>query len=262
MAPRVALATLLLLLTAPAALSQSLFTDEAFGFSFEVPADMQLLEDSELRGFLNMPADVPLNPDRPEGGKVRHDFMWKDATGRSREVKLLLQDFALPFTRQDEFVDAIRQESGKGGDVEIRDQRALEPPAYKGGLMVEVERQRSDGTAVRMMYGYFPMGPERFALIYFQGLPADWQSLRKAYQNALASVDFSNQRSGAAMPQQAGRAGGPGGPQQGKRGAGGANNAAAGPPVQAEDWSTLEVTGSLVLAVVLLAGLFVGGKQA
>ena len=263
MAPLTVLAMLLAALwPATAVTAQETFRDADFDFSFEVPEGLELIGEADARRVFALPDDQPYNAARQgtPGERLSHQFHWRDSSGHGRSARLLIQDLPLPFTRPDEFADYLRTTAGEGETVEIVEQKSLEPPTHKAGLMAEVTRSREGGGAVNLIYAYYPMGRERFALLFLQGLPADWKKLRKTYGATLATVAFVGEQGGAA--------GGSGAPGQG-RAPSGPNTAAdrrgkpaaGGAAAPEEYWSSLEVTGSLVLAVVLLAGLFVGGRR-
>jgi|GEM_PF-2798850 len=258
---------LALLLLAPAVSAlQETFVDEDFGFSMLVPEGMLPVPDEDIRSALSVPDDTPFNLPAAEmpDGKAMHVAFWSDPTGRNRQMRLVLLDGPLPFTKAEELADATVTEMSQQGRIDIIDQTNLEPPSYKGGLMIEVRITADDGAEFGNIGAYFVMGPERYATLSYRAPRDNWSVERPDIMNSLQTVEFTSQRNaqgpsdagGARQSPTAGRPQGPGAPPgQGRR---------QGQPASpaAETWSSLEVTGSLVLAVLLVMGLFMGGRDA
>ncbi len=246
---------LFLLLAAPSLKAQETFTDPDFGFSMTPPPGMVSTTPEELvaaSGRAIEEFQITSRADSPDGN-VSHEFRWRDTTGRDRNMALLIQDGPYPFTSPDQFKEAVNVRMG----VEVDNEQSLTPPDYKYGMRVEGIRTRSDGATIRQTDVFFPVAGDspRFAVLRIDCLDGDWNFLWPEFDATLRSVEVpqpSTQAGGA--PRQAGgrRRGGSGNAGGGAAGAGGE---------AVESWDSLEVTGSLVLAALLLLGLFMGGRS-
>jgi len=247
-------ALLCLALLTPLLVAQTTFEDPAFGFHLEVPEGLVQVEEADLRAFLGLPDEVdldgPADPERPDS--LMHQFLWRDAQGMGREMKLVLakDPRGLPFTDPADFVKVVTSEMGL--TVDKQDQVNQPLPRF----MVEGTRTRAaDGAVMRMREAYLILGKGSFGILYVQGLEADWPALDAPFQAVFDTLRYpppkmeGGQRGGAA----GGGAMGPGQPA----GLAASGTAAAS---ASESWGSLEVTGSLVLAVLLLMSLAVGGK--
>jgi hypothetical protein len=263
------LALALLCLAAPLIGAQETFVDEDFAFSFDVPPGMAQVSDADLKAARGMPPDAPFNvpaADTPDG-KTMHMWVWADEEARGREVRLVLHDYPLPFTKQEEFADATLNLMKSQGSVDIIDQTALQPPEYKGGLLLEVRITQEDGKEFGNLSAYFIMGAERYGLLSFRAYRENWAAEKDKIMEAFRTVEFTGAAAGQGQPPPGGmnRPSAPGGPRAGGArpgGPGGRPGAQGQPAAASESWSTLEVAGSIVLALLLLMGLFMGGRSA
>lgn len=249
---RVLIALLLAIQTSSA---QETFSDPDFGYTMTVPSGMVLITAEERAAVSGQPVENFLITPRAESpsGEVTHIYLWRDTTGRDRQINLVITDGPFPFSAPDHFKEAVTKEM----KVEVDGEQSLTPPEFKIGMRVEGTRTRtSDGAIIRQTDAFLPISgdPSRYAMLRMECLDGDWSLMWPDFLATLRSVDIPQPTQGAA-----------GGPPRGggrrRRGADGAGGA-AGPEAQSEDWDTLEVTGSLVLSVLLLMGLFMGGRSA
>jgi hypothetical protein len=233
-------------LTAGAA-AQELFTDVDFDFSFDVPAGMVKATAEQQAAASGQPLETFANTPRAETetGQTSHLHVWRDVTGRDRLLELLIADGDLPFTSPEQFESAVAQ---KGVEVEKR--VPLQKPEFRPGMSMEGPRTRPDGALLRQLSVYYPMpgASPRWAVLRMECLEGDWNLMEPAFMDVLRSVNYP-------LPERPAGAGG--GRAPGGRGRTPPAGAAA--PVE-ERWDSLEVTGSLVLAAVLLIGMFLGGR--
>lgn len=254
------------------------FAADDFGFGLEVPPGLALLPDAELRRAVGLPPDAPLNVPREQSadGKAIHQYVWIDPRDKDHVLRLQLQDSLLPFGRPDEFSDFLRTQLAPLGPVEVREQKTVEPPVYRRhAFTADVLRTLPDGGTLRMLCVYFPMAKERFGVCYLQSRTERWADLRKGFQAAMASVTFpmdpsnpilARQDKGVHGPRPPGEgppaaAPQPGGAGRGPAAPGGAGRTAPAAPASNQTWASLEVTGSLVLALLLLLSLVAGGRR-
>lgn len=247
-------ALLCLALLTPLLAAQTTFQDPAFSFSVEVPEGLVQVEEDALREFLGMAEGVDLdgepNPDTPD--ELMHQYLWRDGQGRSREMKLVLQKtpLGLPFTNPEDFAKVVTVEMG----VTVDKRSQVDQPLPR--IIVEGTRTRSsDGAVLRMRQAYLILGQSSFGILSLQGLEADWDALDAPYQRVFESLQYPPPKMGGG-----GRKGAPGatGPAQ----PGTATDPDQGRSASStESWGTLEVTGSLVLAVLLVMSLLFAGKS-
>lgn len=251
--PRPMRALLLLTLLTPLLAAQTRFEDPTFDFSFDVPEGMTRLSDAELIRFMQLPEDTEVNPDLgpEEAPSLSHHFLWRDETGQGREVRLLLNRVAegLPFTDPQTFAQAMTEQWGL--TVQSEDQPQMPRPRF----VLTGTRRAANGTELNLTASYLLMGRNTYGLLTTQGLTADWAALEPVFRACHDSATYPPPSMGgpgdAASEQGAAAAA-----VAGARASGPAN---AGP---AERWDSLQVTGSLVLAALLLMSLFVaGGKR-
>jgi len=232
--------------------AQESFTDADFEFSFNPPEGLVALEEAELRSFMGLPDAYALNAPLTEDMAVDlvHKYYWRDTAGLGREIRLDIgySPKGLPFVRPEDFADAMSAE----GDLTIETKEPLKPP--HPGFTLTGTALRPDGVELRRLVAYFILGKDRYAFLTLTSPSSRWDSNLGALSAALDSVAFPPPSEG---PGGAAGAAGPGAPKapQGSQAAPGASGTAD------DDWSSLEVTGSLVLAVVLMMGLFAGGKR-
>jgi hypothetical protein len=239
----------LLTVTTATATAQGTFSDPDFEYSMSVPEGMVLATPEEQAAALGQPVEAFKNMPRAESpdGNVNHVFRWRDITGRDRRISLFINDGPFPFSAPEQFNEAVTTTMQIAVDTEER----LTPPDYKVGMRVEGTRTRSDGAVIRQTDVFLPISgdPPRYALLRMECLDVDWSLMWPDFEGTLKSVDIPQPTAGGGAAPRPG----------GRRRRGGDATAADGPVVKTEDWDTLEVTGSLVLAVVLLMGLFMGG---
>jgi hypothetical protein len=238
-------AILLLALLAPSVLAQESFSDADYEFSMQIPPGMALTTAEEMAAVTGQPVESFQIVSRAdsETGKVVHQYHWRDATGRGRDIDLKLIDDNFPFGSPDQFEQAIREQAGVDVDTRI----SLGEPEYnQPGSRMEGTRTNSMGLLLRQMDAVFPIkfDPPRYALIRMHCLEGDWKLFVDEFEAVLKSV-----KSAAPKPP-SGAGGGPQGRRKGKAEQG-----------SEERWDTLEVTGSLALAAMLLMTLFVGGRS-
>jgi hypothetical protein len=241
-----------LLFVFPTLSAQETFTDPDFEFSMSVPSGMVLTTAEEQAAASGQPVENYLNAPRAEhtDGTFRHVYRWRDATERDRNISVYMEDGPFPFSSVDKFKEAINVTM----NIVVDGDQMLSPPDFKHGMRVEGTRMRSDGAALRQTDIFLPISgdPSRYVLLRMDCLDGDWSLMWPDFLATLQSVD---------MPQPtAGSGGSPRGGNRRRRGADAGGS--GGPDVVTEDWDTLEVTGSLVLAVLLLMGLFMGGRAA
>ncbi len=231
--------------------AQESFTDADFEFSFAPPEGLVALDEQQLRSFMGLPDEYELNAPLAEDMPVDlvHKYYWRDTAGLGREIRLDIgySPKGLPFVRPEDFADAMVAE----GELTIETREPLKPPTP--GFTLTGTASRPDGVELRRLVAYFILGKNRYAFLTLTSPTSRWDANFGALSAALASVTFpppNDVTGGAAGP------GAPGTPKplEGSQAA----PSAAGVP---DDWSSLEVTGSLVLAVVLMMGLFAGGKR-
>jgi len=244
---------LLSLLLASSVQAQDVFRDADFEFSLHVPEGMVLATPEELSIVSGKPAESFVNVPRAETatGQAIHTWILRDGTDRDREVSLHIADGALPFGSKEQFESAVGDKMG----VKIDVREPMRPPEYPPGMRLEGERTRSDGQVLRQTDVYLPLGdtPPKYAVVRAQCLAADWTLFWPGFDAMLKSIDYPKPKGAGAG------AAGPGGGQgkPGKHRAGAGDRA----PEPAESWNSLQVTGSLALAGVLLMGLFVRGRS-
>ncbi|MFT7464856.1 MAG: hypothetical protein ACI9EF_003216 [Pseudohongiellaceae bacterium] len=242
---------LCLIILATALSAQESFLDADFSFSFNPPEGMRPLNEAELRSFMKFPADIEFNPALPEESEIEvdHSYFWIDTTGQNREISLLVSfhPMGLPWVNPDDYAESM----AKDAQLTIDIKEPMKPP--HPGFYIEGTVQRPDGVEVRRRIAYFTLGRNQYALMSLSSLSSKWDDVLPGFITAVDSASFP--------------------PPAGAKGAGGAAGAAqgsnapqrsqAGQPSSAnkESWGTLEVTGSLVLAVLLMMGLFMGGKS-
>jgi hypothetical protein len=245
---------LCLALLAPLLTAQESFLDADFTFTFSVPEGLVQLDEQELRTFLNIPAEIaynaPLTDDKTID--VVHNYFWRDPTGMGREISLLIgfSPMGLPWVNPDEYAESVEDSA----QMVIDAREPLKAP--HPGIQVEGSAERPDGLKMKRIIAYFTMSRNEYAIMSLSARESDWNTIRAELIAAVDTVRFPE----------------PEGPPVGQGGMGGGatpqpGGAPRGNPGQAaqagtdEKWSSLEVTGSLVLAVILMMGLFAGGKR-
>ncbi|MCB9898783.1 MAG: hypothetical protein H6825_12330 [Planctomycetes bacterium] len=242
-----ALALLLLALPllgqqAPPASGPPTLRDADFELTFTPPAGMlPVAHDEAAQVFGSTPEQFNVTrPDpMPENAIFRHAYLWSDLTGRDRSARLLVEENprGLPFTKAEIFKQFVETQVG----LKVDSQEGLSVgQGYLVGMLAEGTRERSDGTVMRAMVAYFPSPPNTYAQVYFQALATDWDVMRPDFLESLKTLE---------MPQELSRTR-PAAPK-------GESDL---PTDYEEPWDTLQVTGSLALAAVLLLGLFLGGR--
>ncbi len=235
---------------ASTATGQDSFRDADFEFSMAIPSGMVVATPEELSLASGRPAQEFGNTPRAEtgNGQAVHTWVLRDTTGREREVNIHIADGALPFGSPEQFESAV---GGKMG-VTIDVREPLRPPEYPAGMRLEGERSRADGELLRQTDAYLPMGnsPPRYAIVRAHCLAGDWPLLWPEFDTMLRSIEYPQAKEGAR-----GTGGGQGKPGKRRAGAPGQEF------VPDESWESLQVTGSLALAGMLIMGLFVGGRS-
>ncbi|GJM20962.1 MAG: hypothetical protein DHS20C15_08770 [Planctomycetota bacterium] len=252
-----------LLLALPLA-AQSEHYDPDFELRITPPAGMQLLTPELWAANTGKPAESFRNKSRPESvdGVAVHEWVWLDATGRGRELQVVLNDRvegeAELLNGLDAFASYVEEQFGVPIDVEDRD--VIRRNNLTVGYRVEGNATRSDGAQIRKLWCYVPLlvgSPterDRVALISYTALLADWEDFLPDFDASIASMTFPLPRLNAPSGARAGGAG------QAGAGAGGQGRGRA-PEAKGEGWGSLQVTGSILLALVLLGSLFVGGAK-
>lgn len=226
----------LLLLAQPAA---EKFTDKDFALSFEVPDGMVLLSPQEAAEVTGEPAEIYEIVRRAdsEEGKVVHTYLWMDPNNL-REMKLTMQDNSPPFLRPEFFADVMAEQFA----LTIERNEGLEPPLGPGIRLEGTRLRTQDQAEVRTNIIYLP-SPTRFVLFYVSGPEETWSDFAPQFDALLDSMSFRRPAGGA--------------------GGGPAARAGMGAKAQPrERWDTLEVTGSLIVAAILVMSLFFGGRAA
>jgi len=231
--------------------AQESFHDVDFDFSFSPPEGLVPLDEQELRGFMKIPDDFELNAPLTEDmtTDLVHKFYWRDGTDLGREIRLDIgySPRGLPFIRPEDFADAVVAE----GDLTIETKEPLKPP--HPGFTLTGTAMRPDDVELRRLVAYFILGKNSYAFLTLTSPSSRWDENFGAFSAALDSVTFPP------PSDVTGSAGGGGATNRSKPLEG--SQAAPGSAEAAEKWGSLEVTGSLVLAMVLLMGLFAGGKR-
>lgn len=227
------------------------FHDEDFVFTVGLPEGMVALNEQELRGFLQIPDEYEINPPLTDDvtTDLVHSYYWRDTAGKNREISLVVaySPRGLPWVRPEDFEEAMIG----NGQLTIDRKEPLKPP--HPGFMLEGTSPRPDGVVLHRLIAYFTLGQNKYAILNLSSLDSRWAEVQGELAGAIDSVRFP-------MPEGApgGKAAGnnPAGPRapQGSQ----ASPDSSGPR---ENWSSLEVTGSLVLAMLLMMGLFAGGKR-
>jgi len=230
-----ALIPLLLLVPTPA----ERFTDKDFALSFDVPDGMVLLSPEEASEVTGEPVELYQVVRRAdsEEGKVVHTYLWMDPDNL-REMKLTLQDNSPPFLRPEFFTDVMAEQFA----LTIERNENIDPPLGPGIRLEGTRLRTQDQVDVRTNIIYLP-SPNRFALLYASGPEDTWSAFAPQFDSLLDSMTFRRPPPGA----------------------GGAAAARAGMGARAqprERWDTLEVTGSLIVAAILVMSLFFGGRPA
>ena len=215
--------------------------DPDFELTITPPPGMALVEHDVAAGVFGQdPATFNRPRSESTEGSLNHNFLWDDQTGRDRQMRLLVEETPLgqPFTKGDAFKQFAETQIG----LTVENQQALSASqGYLVGMLVEGTRQRPDGSKVNGMLAFFPNPPNTYAQIYFQALTTDWEVMKPDFMASLKSLR---------MPQQLQRA------ERPVRTMG----VDELPTDYVETWDSLEVAGSLALAVVLLMSLFFSGR--
>jgi len=248
---------LLLALLAPVSTAQETFLDADFTFTFSVPEGLVQLEEQELRDFLKIPPEIaynaPLTDDKSKDAV--HNYFWKDPTGRSREISLLIgfSPLGLPWVDPDEYAESVENSA----QMVIDAREPLKAP--HPGIQVEGSAERPDGVKIKRIIAYFTLGRNEYAIMSLSARASDWTELRGEFIAAVDTVRFPLPEE--SQGRQPGKSAGAPGPRQPGGQESRAGAAETGESSTKKNWSSLEVTGSLVLAVVLMMGLVVGGKR-
>ena len=240
-----------LCLIIPALTAQDQFVDPDFEYSMSIPKGMILTTAEEQARASGRPIEDFINNPRSEAQEdnFKHEHRWRDATGRDRNISLFLMDGPYPFSSADKFKEAVTVTMG----ITVDQEQNLTPPDFKYGMRVEGMRMRSDGAAIRQTDVFLPIStePPQYAILRMSALDGDWVYVWPELLATLQSVE---------MPQPTSGGGGGTRNSSGRRRQGG--NATNSSGNSEENWATLDVTGSLVLSVLLLMGLFMGGRSA
>ena len=239
-----------LCLVIPALTAQDQFVDPDFEYSMTLPNGMLLTTAEEQAKASGRPIEDFMNNPRSEtpDGDLKHEHRWRDATGRERNISLLLMDGPYPFSSVDKFKEAVTVTMG----IYVDQEQNLTPPDFKYGMRVEGVRIRPDGAAIRQTDIFLPIStePPQYALLRMEALDGDWAFVWPELLATLQSVEIPQPTSGS---------GGGTRNSSGRRRQGANTQNASG--TSEENWATLDVTGSLVLSVLLLMGLFMGGRS-
>jgi len=240
-----------LCLVIPTLTAQDQFVDPDFEYSMTVPNGMVLTTPEEQAGAIGRPIEDFMNNPRSEhqDGGFKHEHRWRDATGRDRNISLFLMDGPYPFSSADKFKEAVTVTM----NIAVDQEQNLTPPDFKYGMRVEGVRMRSDGAAIRQTDIFLPIStePPQYALLRMDALDGDWALVWPEFLAALQSVEIPQPSSG-----------GGGAPRSSSGRRRQSPNATNPSGDSKENWATLDVTGSLVLSVLLLMGLFMGGRNA
>lgn len=247
---------LLALLAAVPAAQVSEFSDPDFGFTMQVPAGLQAMDETARARVLGSP-EAARNAPRAEadGQPVRHAWFWFDtSTPYNRQLAIYLTDGPPP-GKPDEFGQLLVKE----GLTLV----AEEPLKAAGGWLVEGTFVREpDKLPLRKYALYVPdLFGNRHAVVTLQAFDADWKIVQAELRAAAESVRMERTPPPPEVLEQMRQRGGEGDPgKPGPRPAG--PGAPATPKQDPGDWGSLEVVGSLVLAAAALAHLLLAGRGA
>jgi len=254
------------LLLALPVVAQDTFHDADFEFSITPPAGMQLVSPEDLAAMFRRPVEQFTSVPRAESpdGVALHESKWRDTTGHSREMTLTLKDRVEGEEPIMANLDAwaAATEAAFGVTIEPDDRELIRRGPLVIGFRVTANRVRADGAQLRHTFCYLPLlvnhptERDRTAIVQLQALEADWDDYAPDFDAVIESIEFPLPRVGGGPA----AAGGviPGAPAAGG-GGGGGGRAGGARRAKGEGWGSLQVTGSLLLALVLLGSLFVGG---
>jgi len=237
--------------------AQTAFADPDFGFKMSLPDGLHEVTASERAMVMKTTEEAARNVPRAEAGegaRLTHRYIWVDRSSPyNRQMDVTLVDGPPPYLKPEELVEAFSR-SGLKVDV-------TEPvKAPVGGLRIEGSFVNQSGVPMRKTVVYVP-DRAKYAMVNLQSFAGDWAIVQPEFLQSILSIrlDKATPPAGAVDGPATGKGGkaraGPGG---GKGPQSAAENA-AGKPI---DWLSLPITGSLVLAALLLAHLLLGARGA
>jgi len=236
-----AAACLWLLSLVPAAAGQEAFSDPDFGFRAQLPTGMRSATNEERAALLKLDPEKVRNVPRGEaaGAKISHSYLWfDDSTPYNRQIGLGLYDGMPPYQNP----TALKNSQAKEGlSIEVAKLLPqLENAAYLEGTFL----REVDKTPMRRILLYIPdFAAHRYAIMTMQAYAADWDIVKSDFEATVASVKMKLTKA----------------PPPGA--AGGVSSAARQGP-DTNSWSSLPVTGSLLLAALLVGSLVFGRRSA
>ncbi len=228
--------------------AQSSFTDPDFGLEVSVPEGLQEVTPAHRALIMNVSEEAARNVPRDEavdGELFSHHYFWVDGTSPyNRQMDVHVFDGPPPYRNSEELIEAY----GKTGmTVEITE--AVKPPI--GGFRLEGSFKNQAGVPMRKTVVYVP-DRNKFAMVSLQAYAADWAIVQPELMQAIQSIRLKREAPPAGAPTNsaAGRDG---------RAVRAPSSASVAEPI---DWLSLPITGSLVLAALLLAHMLLGARSA
>jgi hypothetical protein len=228
-----------LLCLAPAAVAQlESFSDPDFEFRASLPVGMRAATEAERAALLKLSPDAARNLPRGDaaGAPISHSYIWVDeSTPYNRQIGLGLYDGLPPFRNPTE-LKASQVKSGLTVEVEKLLAQPTNAAYLEGTFLREV-----DQVPLRRILIYVPdFGGKRYAVMTLQAFAADWEIVRPEFDAVVESMKMK------LTPQVVT----------------GAKRAPAPKRASENPWATLEVTGSLLLAAVVVGSLVLGRRKA
>jgi hypothetical protein len=230
------------------------FADADFGFNMTLPDSLHALGDAERAVIMGLTEAEARNVPRSEaaaGTRVAHHYFWVDRTSPyNRQMDVHLFDGPPPYMKPEDLVEAYTK-TGLKVDV-------TEPvKAPVGGLRLEGTFTSQQGVSMRKTIVYVP-DRAKYAIVSLQCFAGDWAIVQPEFLQSVLSIRLARATPPGAT---AGAPAAPGKGPRGRPGPGGARSTEpAAEPDAPIDWTSLPVTGSLVLGVLLLAHLLLGGR--